>query len=366
MKYLKHFAFLSFLVGVAFAETFSFKGTGTVFYEPEYVLLSEKVPVGTEDRAASIGVDNAWKKYVASFSSDRKNASSLIASELNDSKESFILDKKITATSINKDAKKFTAAVRIEVDDSAVERFILEKTKKGNEKSYGEAMTWLFVTRGQASIKNYDDRVVKINSSKSGNSNSESQTYQESETSIRASEEISKSRFNKQEKGGSTTKKSSEITRKILSSKEIDASMRQALINAGYEGYMYGQIAAEPECGAKRTIEQIRNEFGASIDISSDTQRDITRTARRCEMKYTAIGTLDVMPAKSQGRKMIVDVSVTAQVFDTSGRFARNIASVGPVVFGGEGPSEEVARFNALKKAGQSAASTIINQLRAR
>ena len=332
MKYLKHFAFLSFLVGVAFAETFSFKGTGTVFYEPEYILLSEKVPVGTEDRAASIGVDNAWKKYVASFSSDRKNASSLIASELNDSKESFIL----------------------------------EKTKKGNEKSYGEAMTWLFVTRGQASIKNYDDRVVKINSSKSGNSNSESQTYQESETSIRASEEISKSRFNKQEKGGSTTKKSSEITRKILSSKEIDASMRQALINAGYEGYMYGQIAAEPECGAKRTIEQIRNEFGASVDISSDTQRDITRTARRCEMKYTAIGTLDVMPAKSQGRKMIVDVSVTAQVFDTSGRFARNIASVGPVVFGGEGPSEEVARFNALKKAGQSAASTIINQLRAR
>ena len=118
---------------------------------------------------------------------------------------------------------------------------------------------------------------------------------------------------------------------------------------------------------ALKSIEEIRREFASSVDISSETQRDVTKTAKRCDMKYIAIGTLDVLPEKiSKSGNIQVDVSVTAQVFITSGRFARNIASVGPIVYAAEGTTEETARFNALKAAGKAAATTIINQLRSR
>jgi len=351
----------------ASAKTVSHKGFGTILYEPVYDLILDEVPPGTEDKAAKVGIENAWKRYIATFSSDRRNAARAIMQDLNNKKEQFIIDKRITTTKVDDDNKKFTSAVRIEIDDTAVEKFILDQTLKGDEKSDNNTITWLFITRGQESIKSFNDRIVRISSNKSEGIDSESQIYAESDTNIEASSQNSQNAYTKSESGGSVLNKSDVITRKILSSKEIDSSMRETLVNAGYEGYMYGQIAAEPECGATKSIEDIRGEFASNIDISSKTQRDITKTAKRCDMNYTAIGTLDVLPAKiSKSGNMQVDVSVTAQVFLTSGRFARNIASVGPVIYAAEGTTEEVARFNALKAAGKAAATTIINQLRSR
>ena len=368
MKLYQYLLIIAFtFVSAASATTVSHKGLGTVLYEPVYDLILEEVPSGTEDKAAEAGIKNAWKRYIATFSSDRRNAARAIMQDLNDKKDQFIIDKRITTTKVDKDNKKFTSAVRIEIDDSAVEKFILNQTLKGNEKLDSNTITWLFITRGQESIKSFDNRVVRINSNKSEGLNSESQTYTESDTNIEAYTQNSKNIYTKNEAGGSTVKRSNIIKREILSSKEIDSSMREVLVNAGYEGYMYGQIAAEPECGAKKSIEEIRREFASSVDISSETQRDVTKTAKRCDMKYIAIGTLDVLPEKiSKSGNIQVDVSVTAQVFITSGRFARNIASVGPIVYAAEGTTEETARFNALKAAGKAAATTIINQLRSR
>jgi hypothetical protein len=368
MKLYQYLLIITFtFVSAASATTVSHKGFGVILYEPVYDLIFDEVPAGTEDKAAEVGIENAWKRYVATFSSDRRSAARIIMQDLNDKKDQFIIDKRITATKVDKDNKKFTSAVRIEIDDTAVEKFILDQTLKGDEKLDNNTITWLFITRGQESIKSFDDRIVRINSNKSEGLNSESQTYTESDANIKASAQNSQNTYTKNEAGGSTIKKSDTITRKILSSKEIDSSMRETLVNAGYEGYMYGQIAAEPECGAKKSIEEIREEFASSVDISSETQRDITKTAKRCDMNYTAIGTLDVLPAKiSKSGNTQVNVSVTAQVFVTSGRFARNIASVGPIVYAAEGVTEEIARFNALRAAGKAATTTIINQLRSR
>ena len=154
-----------------------------------------------------------------------------------------------------------------------------------------------------------------------------------------------------------------------LSSKEINSEMTRALVNAGYEAIEYGDVQSEDECGGRsKTVEQIQDEFVSETDLSSKTTKGIKKTSKKCDIKYTAIGTLDIMKQSIDPVTGLVDVyvSVTAKVYDTSKRFAKTIGSVGPIQYHGLGPEEPIARNNALSKAAKSAAKSIINQLRAR
>ena len=91
MKLYQYLLIIAFtFVSAASATTVSHKGLGTVLYEPVYDLILEEVPSGTEDKAAEAGIKNAWKRYIATFSSDRRNAARAIMQDLNDKKTSLL------------------------------------------------------------------------------------------------------------------------------------------------------------------------------------------------------------------------------------------------------------------------------------
>jgi len=361
------FFILSLLFQSANAETLIYKAKGEVGYKPVYELFSERAPEGTSEAAVEVALEAAWKKYISSFTDEKRNAYNLISDTLINQRDEFIIGKNIVDEYLDKDNNRLIVLLKVEIDDSAVQNLIFAKTKTGDEKS--EYFTWIFVTRAQDSIKNFQDKVVSISKTESADSKSESTSIVESENNIDAQSSNQSSSFKKDSKGGSTLSKRSKVTWTQLSSKEIDAAMNKALVNAGYEFVEYGEVQTEPECGGdSKSIEAIREEFVANTDISSATRKGITKSAKRCDIKYIAIGTLDIMRETQDSVTGLVDVSVsvTAKVYDTSKRFTKTIASVGPVQYSGLGDSEQVARSNALQDAASKAANTIINQMRAR
>jgi len=354
--------FLIFSSQFSYAETVQIKSIATVSYGSSG-LFSSKPPKGTEEEAVNLAKRSAWEKYISGFSDEKKNAYDIVKNSILERLDDYIIGYQIIDTSVNKDSKRFTAAIRVEIDDSVVQSKIYRTTAKGSEAEI--LFTWVFVTRAQDSVKKYKDKVV--NMSKSGSSNSAIEKTVVSDTSVAMSDDKLSTR--KTTTGGSTVSKRDKVSWTKLSSKEINSEMTRALVNAGYEVIEYGDVQSEDECGGRtKTVEQIQDEFVSETDLSNKTTKDIKKTSKKCDIKYTAIGTLDVMKQNIDPVSGLVDVyvSVTAKVYDTSKRFAKTVGSVGPVQYHGLGPEEPVARNNALSKAAKNAAKSIINQLRAR
>lgn len=362
------FFFFSLIVyQAASAETLTYKAQGSVKYKPIYELFSERAPEGTIEAAEAVALEAAWKKYISGFTQERRNAYNLVSDLVINKRNDFIIGKSLLDHNLDKDNKRLVVLLKVEIDDAAVQNLIFSQTKIGDEKN--EYFTWIFVTRAQDSIKKFQDKVVSVGKSEAASTKSEATSVAESENSIDAQSSNQSSSFKKDSKGGSTLSKRNKISWTQLSSKEIDAAMNKALVNAGYEFVEYGEVQTEPQCGeGSKSLEAIRKEFVANTDIASTTRKGITTTAKRCDIKYTAIGTLDIMRETQDNVTGLVSVtvSVTAKVYDTSKRFAKAIASVGPVQYSGLGESEQVARSNALQDATSKAANAIINQMRAR
>jgi len=346
---------------IANAETVKFRAMGAVNYEQSSV-FSSKPPKDTEGRAVSLAIDAAWDKYVSGFSDAKRNAYSIVKRSILDRRDDFIIGHRVIDKINDEDNKKYTVQVRVEIDDSAIQKIIFDSTKKGNES--GEYFSWIFVTRAQDSVKSYMDKVTKINKAESGGSDIQDVVIDGNSTAVTQE----KSSYKKSTSGGSTEKKRDKVKWTKLSSKEIDAAMGEALVNAGYEAVDFGDLHSEGCSDRSKSVEEIRDEFVENTDLPKKTESAIKRTAKDCEVKYTAIGSLDIMMQQTDPVTGLIDVtvSVIAKVYDTSKRFPKQIASVGPVQHHGLGDSEQVARSNALKESAKQAANTMINQLRAR
>ena len=90
--------------------------------------------------------------------------------------------------------------------------------------------------------------------------------------------------------------------------------------------------------------------------------------AQKAEVPYLAIGTLDVGmrgtdPTTGLNR---IHVTVMGKVLDVTGKFPRTVSAVGPIQFAGTGPTDMVARTNALSLAAEKAATQLMNELNAK
>ena len=361
----KVFLFISIFVFFAQysqAGTVQIKAIASVSYESSG-FFSSKPPKGTEDRAVKIAKTTAWKKYISGFSNEKRNSYDIVKSSILSRLDNFIIGYRIIDTLVNRESKTLTVQIRVEIDDSAVQNKIYKATAKGTESEV--YFTWIFVTRAQDRVQKFQDRVINMSQSESEGSTVEKTNV--SDTSIVMSDQITST--SKRSTGGSTVSKRDDVTWVKLSSKEIDSEMTRALVNAGYEAIEYGDIQSD-ECsgGKNKTVEQIQDEYVAETNLSSKTTKGIKKTAKRCDIKYTAVGTLDVMKQNIDTVTGLVEVyvSVGAKVYDTSKRFAKVVASISAVQYHGLGPEENIARNNALTKAAENVANNIINQLRAR
>jgi hypothetical protein len=235
-----------------------------------------------------------------------------------------------------------------------------------------------------ATMKSFDDRVYKradasvqvtANASKSGKSTVKEKTSEgESikkgriETSGSRTDEVDVAVASKEgttstaivENGGSTTRKASETSWRILPSANLNQVFVSAFSQAGYDVIEGAMVETD-----KFKIAAIEADYQSGNDLQPQTLRNIAAAMKQSEIPLVALGTLDVGLAEKDPQTGLqrVAVTVNAKLWDVTRPIPRTRAAVGPIVYAGVGPTEAEARANALKSAASNAAQELSTRL---
>lgn len=156
----------------------------------------------------------------------------------------------------------------------------------------------------------------------------------------------------------------------VSTSNEINAAMGEVFTDAHY--LFVDASLLEDVTENKLRVERFVEDYRTGNDIQPATKRDAVKGLAALrgtadEVQYLAIGTLDVETTEIDERtgNYRVVVAVTGEVLSILQRGAA-VAKVGPETMIGEGPTELVAKNNALKAAAQRAAGALVAKLSAR
>lgn len=279
----------------------------------------------------------------------------------------------------NRSSRTFTVVVRADINvpvlRAAIDNFGATTNIAANERSL---ITLLFVSRMQASVQSFDDRVYTRadtdNSTNLASSNTQSSNEQESITSQSVQlSDSSNMTMNSTDStsmttttGGSVTRQADRVQWRVASSQEINIAMSSVFSSAGYEVVEAQYL--ESSSNGLLSVSRVSEEFSTGNDLSAQVMQSTVDGIKAAEIPFMGIGTLDVgVPGTDPVSGLTrVYVTVTGRVMDVSGRFPRAVTSVGPVQFAGLGPSETVARNNALSLAAESAAQYLVDEMNRR
>ena len=165
------------------------------------------------------------------------------------------------------------------------------------------------------------------------------------------------------ETGGSTTRRASESTYRLLPSANLAQVFSSNFTRAGFKVSEAAMV--EPYTDGQFKVAAVEDDYKSGMDLKPATLASLVRGMRVAQIPYVALGTLDVGMADTDPNTglMRVAVSVNAKLLDISQTIPDTIASVGPVQFAGVGPTEEEARGNALKLAANNAARELTSQI---
>lgn len=306
---------------------------------------------------------NAIERYIAGTSQSMMRNFEQVRSQVDSDVDAYILGTSIVSEDTNKDAKRYSVVVRVDINVAKLGNALQDSSAVGNasnsEKSY---ITFIFVAREQASLKSYDAKVFK----RTDSSSSEDGAEFESAGASGAEYASSSNRSDSITTGGSVEQKSDKIEYAVSTASEINSTMTGIFSTSGFEVVEAEYL--EDETGGLISLESFKRDFSQGDDISAETKRNAAKGAQSVDVPYVALGTLDIGmkdidPVSGLTR---VHVTVNGKVIDVSGRFPKTSASVGPVQYAGLGPNQTVARNNALKLAAEAAAKELTEQLNAR
>lgn len=299
----------------------------------------------------------------------------------------YVLDSTVIAEDDNKKDFKYNVVVRASLNVAKLRNAMQATSAVGRAAETEKSMlSFVFVSRQVSSEKSYDDRVYKraeasmqVSGSATGQqSNSIKEKTSEGESVKRAQVDTYGSKVQKQddsvsidasqkaiatsETGGSTTRKASEFTWKILPSANLNQVFVSNFSQAGFDVVEAAMIESE-----KFKVSDIEDDYKSGNDVQPKTLRAIASAMKEASVPYVALGTLDVgLPGKDPQTGLFrVDVQVNAKVWDVTKPIPRTKSAVGPVVYSGVGPSEDAARVNALKSAANSAAQELSSRMNA-
>ncbi|MBV1883270.1 MAG: hypothetical protein KUG82_16645 [Pseudomonadales bacterium] len=151
---------------------------------------------------------------------------------------------------------------------------------------------------------------------------------------------------------------------RVSTSTEVNVAMSNIFSENCYE--VIDAAYLEEDSEGLVDVGMIKEDFSRGNDVSPTTIRNAVIGARELEVFYFGLGTLDIGTGiinQSTGLQQ-VHVTVTGKVLSLKKRFPRTIAAIGPVQYSGTGPTQSVARNNALKLAAQRAAKDLVDQFR--
>jgi hypothetical protein len=347
----------AFLASVALA--LEVNATGAIPYDSFF----SSTPSDSERHAAVANAKlNAWKDYTSSFSMAKQKAYQQLERHFLSSLDDYFIEYAIVADKVDKGTKTFSVMIRAKINDSKVDAKLSSASAAGGAKSgEGSGFGFIFMAREASEVKAFDERKTKITATESTSSAVEKSRIG---GGVMSSSESSES-MKKEQTGGNTVRKADHVQYTVSSPQDINAAMNEMLAPAGFEVIDYADIVAE--CGGAAP-DVIKSEFGSGYELTAPTRKAAIDAARKCQVTYFAIGTLDVGmqgvdPATGLKR---VNVTVNAQVWNIAKGLPRQVASVNSDPYAGLGPDPVVAKRNALKKAADSAAKAIVDQLNAK
>ena len=279
----------------------------------------------------------------------------------------------------DKKAKTYTVVVRVELNAALLQADLDSGSATAQTAAHDRSLiAILFMSRMHATVQSFDDRVYTRadRTENSDRSTNHAETVSEGEQFSDGQVELSASLQTREQAdsnhtvttttGGSTTRRAEAVTWQVASTGEVNARMSGVFGAAGYE-VVEGEYV-EAESGGQLSVARIRADFSTGDDLSAEVLRATVNGVQHAGIPLLAFGTLDIGirdtdPVSGNTR---VFVNVTGRVMDVSGRFPKTVSSVGPVQFAGLGPTETVARNNALALAAESAAQVMVDEMNIR
>ncbi len=206
-------------------------------------------------------------------------------------------------------------------------------------------LSFIFVARKVTEVKSFKKREVVRNEESENISESEDGTLKHS--------------FSTQS-GGSTTQKKDKIIYEACNMTDVISKVTEVFSKAGFD------VVSPADIGLEQ-IEFSEN-YVENDNLPADMETKAKRAAREAELPLLSIATMTVGRPEdddASGMKKIA-VSITGNIWDTRGKFAKSVGAVGPVQHYGMGNNSDVAEKNALIEAATIAAEDLVNQLRVR
>lgn len=350
------------------AQALTSKGTATVTFDG-------KLTAAVKERALQEAKVNALDRYIAQTDTAKSRNYERTRPQLVASINSYVLDATVLSEEGDIKSGRYTVAIRAEINGPGLENALVGSSAVASAPTDQKSlMTFVFVAREQGTVQSFDDKVYKrVDAGTTGSANASVQhSGKDSEhitgSSVATSEKESASGSYQGNvsatvtTGGSTTAKADAIAWDVSSADDINSVMTGAFTAAGYE-------VVEAEYVDQLDVDSIRKAYGSGDDLSPAVLQGAVRGVRAAgAFRYFAVGKLDVGmrdkdPASGLTR---VYVTVSGKVLDVSGAYPKTVSSVGPEQFAGLGPSQTVARTNALQLAASAAAERLIGALNVR
>lgn len=341
----------------AAAATVEIKGTGEVQFGA--FGLNSKL----EQEALQAARRDALQKHVAQLSAARRQEYSRVQAEVDSQLDRVVSVVRVLEEKKDSTSRRFTVTIRAAIDWSFVEDLIARSasvtTASSGEKSM---LTFVFMSRKASSVRSFDERVTIRKETTSGEEAGESSSDDGASVSASATSTQSVSTTT----GGSREIKADQILYEVRNADDINSTLTRAFTDAGFDVTEAEMV--QDESNGKMSVEAFRADFSTGDDVSATTRKNAAVGCRDLDIKFLAVGALDVGQNRVDPASGLIEVyvNVNAKVYDVSGRFPKTVATIGPVQFSGLGPNQTVAERNALQLAGERAAGELVSQMRAK
>ncbi len=347
----------------AAADTASARGMASVQYAGKKVQASDK------ERALAAGKFNAVERYIAEYSPAKQRLFDQARDRLMASIDSYVLGATVLSETDDARLKTYSLVVRVDLNAGRLENALADATSTTPSHA-GSDIAVVFISRARTSVQNFDAKVYKrvdVEAKGSANANSY-RTTTESErigsSSIGTGDKVAESDSYAASSsvamttGGSTLRKADKVEWSIADSSNVDQAMTAAFTDAGLN-------LVPAEYIERLDLAAIRSDFAQGDDLAPANLRAMASAVKVAGIPYLTLGTMDVeMPDTDPVTGNVrVYVTVNARLLDLRGGFPRPLSAMGPVQYAGLGPTESVARTEALKRASQEVAKTLVDKL---
>ena len=342
------------------------KGMATIVYAKKLL---------PADRASAIeqAKQNALERYFAGTSASRQQLFNSAKPSIMASNDLYISNWVLISEQQDSSAHAYQVVVRADINETKLDLDLAQYSPVLQGAGNASIVAVVFVARSPNSIQEFDARRYERTDVRVAvqNDGSYRQDGVESERirsdSISTSDSYSgTSEANSKatatvEMGGSTTRKADKISWAIAQSSGIDQQITGILADRGVD-------VVPSEFIENLDLAAVRNDFGSGDDLSPQTLRALVSSVKSNDIPMLLLGTLDseLSDTDPMSGNVRSHVMVNGRILDVTGKFPRVVSSIGPIQFAGIGPTETVARTNAMKAAAEEVAMRLVDDFAVR